>query len=187
MTEKRLDHDRKMITPTNMTDWTWPEWKSFSWVLKRNKFIFFRINFSFRILNMTEIRSSSNVHVRRCDLFGRVHIFRSYSFGHVDSVKWLFLKKITIKIIFYIYSLTHKLNLKFLQVLYFTWACANFLSTNCMTCQISDCLPFSTLKDKQLKLFLRSDSLLHTTTFFSWIQEHIQLTENHILSFLSSQ
>ena len=36
-------------------------------------------------------RSSSNVHVCRCDLFGQVHIFRSYSFGHVDLVKRLFL------------------------------------------------------------------------------------------------
>ena len=36
-------------------------------------------------------RSSSNVHVRRCDFFGQVHIFRSYSFGHIDSVKRLFL------------------------------------------------------------------------------------------------
>ena len=23
MTEKRLEYDRQMITPTNMTDWTW--------------------------------------------------------------------------------------------------------------------------------------------------------------------
>ena len=38
-----------------------------------------------------QFRSSSNVHVRQCDLFGQVHICRSYSFGHVDSVKRLFL------------------------------------------------------------------------------------------------
>ena len=36
-------------------------------------------------------RSSSIVHVRWCDHFGHVQIFRSYLFGHVKSVKWLFL------------------------------------------------------------------------------------------------
>ena len=36
-------------------------------------------------------RSSSNVHVRRCDFFGQVHIFQTYSFGHIDLVKRLFL------------------------------------------------------------------------------------------------
>ena len=38
-----------------------------------------------------DFRSSSIVHVCRCDLFGHFQIFQSYSFGHVESVKWLFL------------------------------------------------------------------------------------------------
>ena len=33
------------------------------------------------------------VNVRRCDLFGHLQIFRSYSFGHVESVKWFTLYK----------------------------------------------------------------------------------------------
>ena len=31
------------------------------------------------------------VNICRCDLFGHVQIFRSYSFGHLESVKWVFL------------------------------------------------------------------------------------------------
>ena len=29
------------------------------------------------------------VNICRCQLFGHVHQFRSYSFGHLDSVKWI--------------------------------------------------------------------------------------------------
>ena len=36
-----------------------------------------------------------HVNVRHCQLFGQVHQFRSYSSGHLDSVKWLTLKNIT--------------------------------------------------------------------------------------------
>ena len=58
-----------------------------------------------------DFRSSSIIHVCRCDLFGHVQIFRSYSFGHVESVKWLFLfltylKKIK-NFIIPIYSTVH--------------------------------------------------------------------------------
>ena len=42
------------------------------------------------------------VNVCRCDLFGHVQIFRSYTFGHVESVKWLFLINITLEDTFYL-------------------------------------------------------------------------------------
>ena len=45
----------------------------------------------FMFIVVVLFRSSSIVHFRRCDLFGHVQIFQSYSFGHVDLVKWLFL------------------------------------------------------------------------------------------------
>ena len=35
----------------------------------------------------------SSVRVRRCEFFGHVQIFRSYSFGHLEWVEWLFLEK----------------------------------------------------------------------------------------------
>ena len=38
--------------------------------------------------------SCSDVKVRRCEFFGHVQIFWSYSFSHLESVKWLFLKNI---------------------------------------------------------------------------------------------
>ena len=71
--------------------------------LKEDLFYFFQIKFSrFLFCHFGHIHllmfvfvihfwSSSIVHVCRCDLFGHVQIFRSYSFGHVESVKWLFL------------------------------------------------------------------------------------------------
>ena len=82
MTEKRshrqtwpMEVDRK-ITPTNMNGWTWPNFGHIHPLM---------------FVVVIHFRSSSIVHVCRCDLFGHVQIFRSYSFGHVDSVKWLFL------------------------------------------------------------------------------------------------
>ena len=44
-------------------------------------------------------RSSSKVIVHRCEFFGHVQHFRSYSFGHLDSVKWLLLQIVHYKII----------------------------------------------------------------------------------------
>ena len=38
-------------------------------------------------------RSTSIAHVCRCGLFGHAQIFRSHSFGHVDSVKRLLLNE----------------------------------------------------------------------------------------------
>ena len=46
------------------------------------------------LLNMTKniFWSSSEVNFRRCEFFGHVHQFWSNSFGHLDSVKWIFLQ-----------------------------------------------------------------------------------------------
>ena len=44
------------------------------------------------------------VNVCRCDLFGQVQIFRSYSFGHHESVMWVFLTLNSIKLFkYYLY------------------------------------------------------------------------------------
>ena len=93
MTKKRLEYDRKKITPTNMNVGTWP--KDYTNEHKRLNMTKIPIWFghiqTFMFVVVILFRSSSNVHVHRSDLFGQVHIFRSYSFGHVDSVKRLFL------------------------------------------------------------------------------------------------
>ena len=69
-TKNWLEYDRKIITPTNMNDGTWPkDYLSLSYI------------FSYAPI----------VNACRCDLFGHVQIFWSYSFGHAESVKWLFL------------------------------------------------------------------------------------------------
>ena len=85
MTEKRshrqtwpMEVDRK-ITPTNMNGWTWPKYPYFGHI------------HPLMFVVVIHFRSSSIVHVCRCDLFGHVQIFRSYSFSHIESVKWFFL------------------------------------------------------------------------------------------------
>ena len=140
MTKKRLEYDRKRITPTNMTDWTWLKHHTDEHerlymteiTTKMTKIytfghnhtnrlvvlMFFMLFYTFGHIHTNRLvvlvvwfwlfdfghiqpfmfvvvilfQSSSNVHVRRFDPFGQVHIFRSCSFGHVDSVKWLFLE-----------------------------------------------------------------------------------------------
>ena len=42
---------------------------------------------------VVHFQSCSNVKVGRCEFFGHVQIFRSYSFCHLESVKWLFFRK----------------------------------------------------------------------------------------------
>ena len=48
-------------------------------------------------------RSSSKVNVRRCEFFGHVQNFWSYSYGHLESVMLTFIFKIKIKIYFFIF------------------------------------------------------------------------------------
>ena len=40
---------------------------------------------------VVHFRSCSNIKVCRCEFFGHVQIFQSFSFGHLESVNWLFL------------------------------------------------------------------------------------------------
>ena len=98
MTEKRLDfdwknshqrtltleHDQK-FTPMNVNLWTWLK---YGWIrLKINKF---RSYSHFNVCRFGNIYwSSSKVNIRRCQFFGHVHQFWSYSFGHLDSVIWI--------------------------------------------------------------------------------------------------
>ena len=99
MTENGLEYDRKnshrqtwtgeydrKITTTNM-NWSYShlEVGHLSGFLK-----FFDFGHIYLLMFVVVIHfwSSSIVLVCRCDLFGHVQIFWSYSFGHVDSVKW---------------------------------------------------------------------------------------------------
>ena len=118
MTKNWLEYDQKNITPTNMNDGTWP--KDYTdeherlnmteipmkmteilnslgrqtWMVEYDrikKFFNFGHIHPLMFVVVIHFRSSSIVHVCRCDLFGHVQIFWSYSFGHIESVKWLFL------------------------------------------------------------------------------------------------
>ena len=92
-----LKLDQK-ITPTNLNRRTWPK---YGWILTKNILIYFGqilnhkpvalvILFYFLISVIFTRYCSFSVIVCRCDLFGHVQIFWSYSFGHLRSVKWVF-------------------------------------------------------------------------------------------------
>ena len=70
------------ITPTNMNGWTWPKcpWKWPKFLSGLNL-----------LGRWTWTVEYDRINVCQCDLFGHVQIFWSYSFGHVELVKWLFL------------------------------------------------------------------------------------------------
>ena len=89
MTENRLEFDQKNwqwqtstleldrnFTTINVTLWAWPKYR---WML---------------YYNFSQIHHGN---VCCCQLFGHVHRFRSFSFCHLDSVKWsslLYLDKV---------------------------------------------------------------------------------------------
>ena len=57
--------------------------------IRKQKFlIFFQFNFLIQYI----FGHVPMVYVSQCDLFGQLQIFWSYSFSHLDLVKWVFLK-----------------------------------------------------------------------------------------------
>ena len=74
MTQNGLEYDRKKFTPTNVNAGT-----NFGYI------------YPLMFVVVVQFWSCSNVKVDRHEFFGRVQIFWSYSFGHLESVKWLFL------------------------------------------------------------------------------------------------
>ena len=96
ITKNQLEYDRKNITLTNMNDGTWQkdctnghERLNMTEIpMKITEIFNFGHIHPVMFVVVIHFRSSSIIHVCRCDLFGLVQIFWSYSFGHVDSVKW---------------------------------------------------------------------------------------------------
>ena len=113
-----MEHDRK-FTPKNINLQTWPKygycWSSSSSIISltpvrdvkmtvtRSWIRHFRghsiitpyLDSHVKVRHCGNIYyiflSSSKVNIHQCKFFGHVHRFWSYSFGHLDSVMWVFL------------------------------------------------------------------------------------------------
>ena len=86
MTKNQLEFDRKKLTTTNLKFGTWPKLhndkhKRVNLTKKRRQRQTLIMNYIFGHIH--------HVNVRRCQFFVHVHRFRSYSIGHLDSVKWI--------------------------------------------------------------------------------------------------
>ena len=88
LTKKRLEYDRKIFTTTNENIGTWPKNLHQRTLTIEHDQIYIKYGWIFYF------ESCSTVNVCRCEiLFTK---FWSYSFGHVDSVMWVFLIKFSI-------------------------------------------------------------------------------------------